>query len=104
MVASKCATTLTQRGYDNVFMLSGGIRVAANKYPNSLVIDREIDRLEEGDIMVLENLLEENIAMGSSSRMSISGSRVSSVRQGPGTMRNLQFDAPARTSTALGTR
>jgi hypothetical protein len=32
-LASRCATALTQRGYDNVFMLSGGIRVAKMKYP-----------------------------------------------------------------------
>jgi len=27
MAASKAATTLAQRGYDNVFMLSGGLRL-----------------------------------------------------------------------------
>jgi len=27
LVASKFATTLVQRGYDNVFMLSGGVRI-----------------------------------------------------------------------------
>lgn len=111
MVASKVATTLTQRGYDNVFLLSGGITVAAIKYPNSLLTDGgEIGVLEEGDIMVLENLLEENIARGSS-RMSTAGSRVSSVRSSRGMMgsckgggRDLKFDAPMRTSTAMGRR
>jgi len=104
-VASKVVTTLTQRGYDNVFLLSGGLTVAAIKYPSSLLTDDgELDRLEEGDIMVLENLLEENIARGSS-RMSTAGSRVSSVRSTKvGSYRDLKFDAPIRTSTAMGRR
>jgi len=115
-VASKVATTLTQRGYDNVFLLSGGLTVAAIKYPSSLLTDGgESGGLEEGDIMVLENLLEENIARGSS-RMSTAGSRVSSVRstRGMGSCRegvsrgmgarDLKFDAPIRTSTAMGRR
>ena len=32
-VASKCATALVQKGYENVFMLSGGLRVAKLKFP-----------------------------------------------------------------------
>ena len=36
----RCATTLTQRGYDNVLMLSGGLRVAELKYPEALITDR----------------------------------------------------------------
>jgi len=136
-IASKCTTTLVQRGYENVFMLSGGLRVARLKYPESLVTDREIDRIEEGDIMVLEKLKEENVARGSYSRLT--GSRqatglskksksgmppppsirrsVSLDRPPPaggrsfpggglpmgGTRRQgSRFEAPIRTSTALG--
>ena len=40
LVCLRCATTLTQRGYDNVFLLSGGLRVATLRYPESLVSDR----------------------------------------------------------------
>ena len=100
--AARVATTLTQRGYDNVFMLSGGLRVAAIKYPESLVVDREMQRLEVGDIMVLESLLEENIAMGSSNAMSTAGSRMSTARM---SSRGMMLDGgPVRTSTALGRR
>ena len=37
LIAHKFATTLIQRGYDNVFMLSGGIRVTQIKFPNCLI-------------------------------------------------------------------
>lgn len=37
-VASRVAATLTQRGYDNVFMLSGGLKLAASKFPEGLVV------------------------------------------------------------------
>ncbi len=36
-ISHKFATTLVQRGYDNVFMLSGGIRVTQIKFPNCLI-------------------------------------------------------------------
>lgn len=110
-IANKCASTLTQRGYENVFLLSGGLRVAAIKYPESLVTNRELNRIEEGDIIVLEKLLEENIVNGSSR---LSGSRVGSRRSsgsvrsisldraGPAHRNKMVFDAPMRTSTALG--
>ena len=70
MYILRCASTLTQRGYDNVFMLSGGLRVAGMRFPESLVTDKgeEVDRLEEGDIMVLERQLEDNLLKGTSSR------------------------------------
>ena len=35
-VAPEFATTLIQRGYDNVFVLSGGVRVAKIKFPEEL--------------------------------------------------------------------
>jgi len=36
-VAVKAATTFVQRGYDNLFMLSGGLRLAVNKFPEGLI-------------------------------------------------------------------
>lgn len=36
-ISHKFASTLIQRGYDNVFMLSGGIRVTQIKFPSCLV-------------------------------------------------------------------
>ena len=104
--ASKCATTLTQRGYDNVFMLSGGIRVAKMKYPESLKVSGEpsMARLEEGEVLVLERMLEDNIRTGESrssrfGRSSNVGSRtdLSSRRWGQG-------GQPIRTSTVLARR
>jgi len=116
-LASRCATTLTQRGYDNVFMLSGGLRVAKIKYPESLVVngDSSMARLEEGEVLVLERMLEDNIRTGESrssragtvrssrlGRSSSVGSRtdLSSRRWGQGG----QGDQPIRTSTALARR
>ncbi|XP_023328278.1 centrosomal protein of 41 kDa [Eurytemora carolleeae] len=124
-IASRCATTLTQRGYDNVFLLSGGLRVATLRYPESLVSDRDLKGIEEGDIMVLEKLLEENIVKGSSSFSSRLTGRMGSRRSVGTSYRSLSldrvhssgmsstldrgnmnrrmiFDAPVRTSTALG--
>jgi len=100
--ASKFATTLTQRGYDNVFMLSGGLRVAQLKYPSGLVVSSEDqgDRLEEGDVLLLEQTLEDNILEGESAtatsrRMVRSSSLNSNRRFG---------DSAFRTSTALGAK
>ncbi|PAA54539.1 hypothetical protein BOX15_Mlig025755g1, partial [Macrostomum lignano] len=36
-IAPRVATTLVQRGYDNLFMLSGGLRVAVKLFPEGLV-------------------------------------------------------------------
>ena len=49
-------------------MLSGGLRVAALRFPESLLTDRaeEADRLEEGDIIVLDRQLQENLLKGTS--------------------------------------
>lgn len=33
----KAATTLVQRGYDNLFLLSGGMKLAAKKFPEGLI-------------------------------------------------------------------
>jgi len=102
-IASKAATTLTQRGYDNVFMLSGGLRVASRKFPESLVTSGEPSnkRLEEGEVIVLERLLEENIMAGSSSRLSRSSSLSAMARSvSMENFRSSSFEGPMRTSTA----
>ena len=100
--ASKFATTLTQRGYDNVFMLSGGLRVAQLKYPSGLVVGSEEqgDRLEEGDVILLEQAMEDNILEGEAAattgrRLARSSSLNSNRRFG---------DSAFRTSTALGAK
>jgi len=106
-IASKAATTLTQRGYDNVFMLSGGLRVASRKFPESLVTSGEpcSKRLEEGEVIVLERLLEENIMAGSSSRLSRSTSLSAMARSvSMENFRSTSFDGPMRTSTARRNR
>ena len=98
-LARQTAKTLTQRGYDNVFMLSGGLRVASLKYPETgLVVMEDISRLEEGDVMLMEQCLEENIQSGD----------MTSCRSGRSRQRNLvrsssiKFGNDFRTSTALG--
>jgi len=37
LIATECATTMCQRGFENVFILSGGLRVIAQKLPHGLV-------------------------------------------------------------------
>lgn len=100
-IASKSASTLTQRGYDNVFLLSGGLRVAGLKYPESLLVSETVSRLSEGDVMVLERQLEENIMTGSSSRLSKGGSSARSLARSISLDRGTRIEAPIRTSTAL---
>ena len=59
-MASRFATTLIQRGYDNVFILSGGLRVAKIKFPEQLIaspqhdIDDEEDFDEQGARVLFE--------------------------------------------------
>ena len=68
-IAAKFATTLIERGYDNVFMLSGGLRVAFIKFPERLVTTYEnadFQTFSEDDIHVLEELLEEALTHGTS--------------------------------------
>jgi centrosomal protein CEP41 len=36
-IAPKAASTLVQRGYDNLFLLSGGLRLASKKFPDGLI-------------------------------------------------------------------
>lgn len=36
-IAPRAASTLVQRGYDNLFMLSGGLKLAIKKFPEGLV-------------------------------------------------------------------
>jgi hypothetical protein len=47
-------------------MLSGGLRVAALRFPESLLTEEEADRLQEGDIIVLDRQLQENLLKGTS--------------------------------------
>lgn len=109
-IANRCATTLTQRGYDNVFMLSGGIRVAGLKFPESLVTSGESSqsRLPEGEVMVLERLLEESIMAGATSRLSRteSASTIGRIARSVSmdSVRMNNFDGPIRTSTAMNRR
>lgn len=37
MIAIQCATTMCQRGFENVFILSGGMRVIGQKLPRGLI-------------------------------------------------------------------
>ena len=45
-LAAKFATTMMERGYDNVFMLSGGLRVGYIKFPERLVTKGTIENME----------------------------------------------------------
>ena len=45
-IAAKFATTMMERGYDNIFMLSGGLRVAYIKFPERLVTKGAIENME----------------------------------------------------------
>jgi rhodanese-related sulfurtransferase len=64
-IAAKFTTTMMERGYDNVFMLSGGLRVAYIKFPERLVTKGAIEDMEgnekinDEDILVIESFLEE---------------------------------------------
>ena len=90
-VASRSATTLAQRGYDNVLMLSGGLRVAEIKFPSSGIIVTSLrdSRLSEEEVVELEECLEEEEAMargggggGGGGRLSSYAPSVSSSRLG----------------------
>jgi len=105
-LASRVATTLTQRGYENVFLLSGGLRVAELKFPEALLVGagggvEEQTRLGEGDVVLLERQLEENIRSGESRLTSRTGPGRASRSSSLGG-RGWGRDLPARTSTALG--
>ena len=87
-VASRSATTLAQRGYDNVLMLSGGLRVAEIKFPSSGIVVTSLrdSRLSEEEVVELEECLEEEEAMarggGGGGRLSSYAPSVSSSRLG----------------------
>jgi len=67
-IAAKFATTMMERGYDNIFMLSGGLRVAYIKFPERLVTKGAIENMEgdekvsDEDVVVIESFLEEALA------------------------------------------
>lgn len=53
LVAPQVASTLMQRGYDNIFMLSGGIKVAKHCFPHSLVVPPSVQMSADiGKILV----------------------------------------------------
>ena len=83
-VAPRSATTLAQRGYDNVLMLSGGLRVAEMKFPSSggcgVVTSARDSRLGEEEVVELEEWLEEEEEGGG--RLSSYAPSVSSSRLG----------------------
>ena len=56
IIAHKFATTLVQRGYDNVFMLSGGIRVTQIKFPSCLVRSVSIGHLQSSFMLFRTSL------------------------------------------------
>ena len=49
--AAKFATTMMERGYDNVFMLGGSLRVAYIKFPERLVTKGAIENMEGDEKM-----------------------------------------------------
>jgi hypothetical protein len=104
-LATRFATTLIQRGYDNVFVLSGGLRVAALKFPDQLIAALTHDVDDEGDfdeqitedqIHVLEAFLEEALTSGTS-RVSTMMAPMTSVRTGtwPSRISSSQSNLPA---------
>ncbi|XP_037070449.1 centrosomal protein of 41 kDa-like [Pollicipes pollicipes] len=58
MLAQRCATTLAQRGYDNVFILSGGLKVARKKFPCGLLTSCEKAAFTAADVEALSASLE----------------------------------------------
>ena len=113
-VSAKCATTLVQRGYENVFMLSGGLRVAGMKFPECLLRSAAQNATPNGfsfveeEILRLEEILEELLSRQKSGRMSTCSSRISSANKfvsgsqsnlarssmrGSSSMQNLSFNS-----------
>ncbi|XP_040580553.1 centrosomal protein of 41 kDa [Lepeophtheirus salmonis] len=74
-LSSKLATTLVERGYTNIFMLSGGLKVARILFPEKLIghfneKNNCLSSQDEGDVMYLESLCDEASSRGRSSRLS----------------------------------
>jgi len=98
------ATTMIQRGYDNVFVLSGGLRVAKIKFPEQLLTpcEHDVDDQEDFDetigedqIHVIEAFLEEALTSGTSRLSSVAPS----VRSGwPSRISSSQSNLPSLTS------
>ncbi|XP_074646869.1 centrosomal protein of 41 kDa-like [Tubulanus polymorphus] len=97
-IAHKCATTLVQRGYDNLFLLSGGLKVAYKTFPEGLMtgtVPSSISPLKKGQIansatktkfseddMTLLRTKHDDVLIAShSGRKSTASSRVGSVSQ-----------------------
>eukprot|EP00095_Tigriopus_kingsejongensis_P003813 maker-scaffold278_size225338-snap-gene-0.14 protein:Tk03813 transcript:maker-scaffold278_size225338-snap-gene-0.14-mRNA-1 annotation:"centrosomal protein of 41 kda" len=78
-IAATVATTLSQRGYDNIFMLSGGLRVAALKFPQSpLIVPDRSTLLSEESILSLEARLEDILIQSTDDKMRLPDSQCSS--------------------------
>jgi len=82
-MAARFASTLIQRGYDNVFVLSGGLRVAKIKFPEQLVTPPQHDvddedlfdeQIGEDQVHILEAFLEEAMTSGTSRLSSVAPS------------------------------
>ncbi|XP_060069564.1 centrosomal protein of 41 kDa B-like [Ylistrum balloti] len=102
-LAHNAATTLVQRGYDNLFLLSGGMRVAYKAFPDGLFtgtpkqsvteakqaptvkVPASKDRLSEGDIdklhMYLDSALSDRSVGSRLSNASTSSSRIGGASQ-----------------------
>eukprot|EP00040_Diaphanoeca_grandis_P019311 m.101933 g.101933 ORF g.101933 m.101933 type:complete len:337 (+) comp27366_c0_seq4:515-1525(+) len=86
MIATKAATTFVQRGINNCFMLSGGLKVFADKIPLGLVLgvlpsscqmhrsakhipdgtaSRSLARLTKENVTLIRDRLEESLGEGS---------------------------------------
>ena len=85
-LSSRCASTLVQRGYDNVFMLSGGLRVAELKFPYTGLVSEgpPRQRLTEEQVVALDEGLEEALEQGSDRLSAYAPSVCSASRMGGG--------------------
>jgi len=103
-LSAKFATTMIQRGYDNVFVLSGGLRVARIKFPEQLITPCEHDvddqddfdeTVDEDQIHIIEAFLEEALTSGTSRLSSVAPS----ARSGwPSRISSSQSNLPSLTS------
>ena len=85
--AQDAAAGLIQRGYDNVFLLSGGLKVTRIVFPDGLVTgnDDDDDEVSMLDVETLEARLEEMLNSGGSAagRLSSFAPSVSRMKKAP---------------------
>ncbi|XP_043229228.1 centrosomal protein of 41 kDa-like [Amphibalanus amphitrite] len=94
--AQRCATTLAQRGYDNVFILSGGLKVARRKFPQGLLTSGDRDRFTAADIEALSVALDTFYTTIESPRGAASSRSTRSVHSS-----DLRAARPATKSTTM---